>query len=134
MVLLLATLGVASRDDGWEKSEGRERTWSKARADTRYIVVLKPNNGGLLGSIIGSILPETLDALAQFTLGAFSGFNAELTQDQLEKLKKNPNVRGAMREEGIVLIVLRSPMSKKTDCSKPGASSTRNQNFPNALL
>ena len=92
--LLLATIGICSRDDAWDKADfsGNERSWSKARADTKYIVVLKPNSGGLLGSIIGSILPKTLDTLAQFTLGAFSGFNAELTQDQLDRLRKNPNV------------------------------------------
>jgi hypothetical protein len=95
VLLLLASVGLASRDGGEEShwSEAREHTWSKARANTKYIVVLKPNSSGLLGQIIGSILGKTLDGLAQFTLGAFSGFNAELTKEQLEILKKNPSVR-----------------------------------------
>ena len=90
-LLLLASFGLASQDKGWDR--GFRAPTVHARADPKYIVVLKPNSGGLLGGIIDSLLGKTLDGLVEFTLGAFSGFNAELSQDQLEKLKMNPNVR-----------------------------------------
>lgn len=95
VLLVLASVGLASRDERGESqwSEEREHTWSRARADTRYIVVLKPNNSGLLPGIISGLLGKTLDGLAQFTLGAFSGFNAQLTKEQLAILKMNPSVR-----------------------------------------
>jgi hypothetical protein len=64
---------------------------SYAAAD-KYIVVLKAGDGGLLAQIISGILGKTLSGLAQFTVGTFSGFNADLTPDQVSKLQKNPNV------------------------------------------
>jgi hypothetical protein len=86
-VLLLAGVGIASSDNV------REHLQAKAKADGKYIVVLQPDRGSLLGQLITGILGRPLEALAQFTLGAFSGFNAELSKEQLERLKKNPNVR-----------------------------------------
>jgi hypothetical protein len=62
-----------------------------AAAD-KYIVVLNKNDDGLLGQVISSVLPKGLARLLKFGLGPFSGFGAELTQDQVAKLQKNPNV------------------------------------------
>jgi hypothetical protein len=100
VLVLFTSLSVAASENFPENSQ------SKVRADSKYIVVLKPDRGGLLGGVISGIVGRPLGALAQFTLGAFSGFNAELSLEQLERLKKNPNVCRKASDDKIHILMI----------------------------